>query len=58
VPFIVISPSTKPGSVSTVAYDHYSTLKGIEQMLGVTPLLGHAGDPGVTSIANDPAFGL
>ena len=27
-------------------YDHYSTLKGIEQMLGLTTLLGHAGDAG------------
>jgi hypothetical protein len=58
LPFIFISPSTDPGSVSTVAYNHYSTLKGIEQMLGVTRLLGHAGDPAVTSISRDPAFGL
>ena len=46
VPFIVVTPYTKAGGVSSVAYDHYSTLKGIEQMLGVTPFLGHAGDAG------------
>ncbi|MGA8979994.1 MAG: alkaline phosphatase family protein [Pedococcus sp.] len=58
IPFIVISPSTPAGVESTVAYDHYSTLKGMQQMLGVTPLLGHAGDAGVSSIRDDPAFGL
>ena len=58
IPFIVISPYTAAGGVSTVAYNHYSTLAGIEQMLGVTPLLGHANDPGVSSIANDATLGL
>ena len=58
IPFIVISPSTPVGVESTVAYNHYSTLKGMQEMLRVTPLLGHAGDAGMRSIRDDPAFGL
>ena len=58
VPLIVITPYTKAGGISTTAYDHYSTLKGIEEMLGVTPLLGHAGDAGKSSIRSDAAFRL
>jgi hypothetical protein len=58
VPFIVITPYTEIGGVSSTAYDHYSTLKGIEQMLGVGPLLGHAADPGKSSIRDDTVFGL
>jgi hypothetical protein len=58
MPFIVVSPYTRAGGSTNVNYNHYSTLKGIQQMLGVTPLLGHAGDSGRTSIADDPVFGL
>ena len=58
MPFIVISPYTKAGGTTGVRYDHYSTLKGIEQMLGVTPLLGHTADATVRSIADDPVFNL
>jgi hypothetical protein len=49
VPFIVASPYTPVGYVTNVHMTHYSTLKGMEQMLGL-PLLGHAGDAGVPSI--------
>ena len=58
MPFIVISPYTKAGGTTGVHYDHYSTLKGIEQMLGVSPLLGHTADSKVASIADDPVFNL
>ena len=58
MPFIVVSPYTKAGGTTNVQYNHYSTLKGVQEMLGVTPLLGHAGDPGRSSIADDPVFGL
>lgn len=58
IPFIVISPRTAAGGTTDVAYDHYSTLKGVQQMLGVAPLLGHAADPGVRSVAVDPVLGL
>jgi hypothetical protein len=37
--------------------DH-ARLKGVQQMLGVTPLLGHAADASVNSIADDPIFNL
>jgi len=58
MPFIVISPYTKAGGTTAVSYNHYSTLKGIQEMLGVAPLLGHAADASVNSIADDPVFGL
>ncbi len=59
VPFIVLSPSTPPGSLSAVRFNHYSVLKGIQEMLGVPgPFLGHAGDAGTASIRTDPALGL
>ena len=56
--YIVISPYTKAGGTTAIRYDHYSTLKGVQQMLGVTPLLGHAADTGVNSSADDPIFNL
>lgn len=56
VPFIVMSPYTPAGYTTSIALNHYSTLKGIQQMLGLTPLLGHAGDPSTVSIRD--YFGL
>ena len=58
MPFIVISPHTKAGGTTAIRYNHYSTLKGVQQMLGVAPLLGHAADANVNSIADDPTFNL
>ncbi|MDP9221228.1 MAG: alkaline phosphatase family protein [Actinomycetota bacterium] len=59
VPLIVITPYTTAGGVSSVSYNHYSVLKGIQQMVGAaTPLLGHAGDSGLNSIRDDGLFGL
>ena len=59
VPLIVITPYTSVKGVSSVSYNHYSVLKGIQQMVGFdTPLLGHAGDAGVNSIRDDGVFGL
>lgn len=58
IPFIVISPYTAAGGTTDTRYDHYSTLAGVQQMLGVQPLLGHAGDTGVNSIAEDAVLGL
>ena len=56
IPFIVISPYTPAGLKVTTRFDHYSMLKAVQQMLGDTPLLGHAGDSGTVSLA--PAYGL
>ncbi len=59
VPLIVITPSTQAGGVSSVSYNHYSVLKGIQQMVGhASPLLGHAGDSGLNSIRDDAVFDL
>ena len=58
VPFIVITPYTTVGGISSTVYDHYSSLKGIEQMLGVGPLLGHANDAGKSSVRDDGVFRL
>lgn len=58
VPLIVISPYTTVSGVSDVAYTHYSTLKGIQRMLGQRRLLGHAADIGRSSISRDPIFRL
>ena len=55
VPFIVASAYTPAGYVTNAHLDHYSTLKGMEEMLGL-PLLGHAADSGTVSIRN--YFGL
>lgn len=58
VPLIVITPYTQAGGVSSVAYNHYSVLKGIQQMVGsANPLLGNAGG-NVNSIRDDAVFGL
>jgi phosphatidylinositol-3-phosphatase len=59
VPLIIITPYTQIGGASSVAYNHYSVLKGIQQMVGVaSPLLGHAADGGLSSIRDDALFGL
>jgi hypothetical protein len=53
---IVVSPSTRPGTRSTVLFNHYSLLKTTEQLLHLPLLLGHAADPATASMAT--AFGL
>lgn len=49
---VVISPSTRPGTRAGVRLDHYALLGATEQMLGVGPLLGHAGDNRGAAAAN------
>jgi phosphatidylinositol-3-phosphatase len=49
VAMAVISPYTKPGSVSGKLFNHYSLLKTSEELLGLS-LLGHAADPRVKSM--------
>ena len=46
----------RPACASETIFDHYSLLKTTEQLLGLTTFLGHAADPGTTSMA--PAFDL
>jgi hypothetical protein len=40
--FIALSPLIKPGYTSQVSYTHSSTLRSIQEIFGVTPLLGGA----------------
>jgi phospholipase C len=49
IPFLVVSPSTEPGSQSNAYFDHYSLLKTTEQILGLG-LLGQAGAGGTASM--------
>jgi phospholipase C len=46
---VVVSPSTRPGTVSAELFNHYSLLKTTEQLLHL-PILGHANDPAVKSM--------
>jgi len=39
---IVLSPMAKPGYSNTIAYNHGSTLRTVQEIFGVTPLLGGA----------------
>jgi hypothetical protein len=50
IPLIVVSPTTRPGTQSGMLFDHYALLKTTEQLLGITPLLGHAGDAATLSM--------
>ena len=40
--FIALSPAIKAGYSNQVAYSHSSTLRTIQEILAVTPLLGDA----------------
>lgn len=42
VPFIVIAPSVKPGTVISQALNHYSLLRTTEEMLGIPTFLKNA----------------
>jgi hypothetical protein len=51
VGFLVISPLAKgSGYHNRIAYDHSSLLKSLQQIVNVTPLLGHAADNGVNDL--------
>jgi phosphatidylinositol-3-phosphatase len=39
---LVASPTTKPGTVSSTSFTHYSMLRTTEEMLGLTTFLGNA----------------
>jgi phospholipase C len=53
---VVVAPSTPAGTRSGVLFTHYSLLKTAEELLGIRPFLGHAGDAGTNSMV--AAFGL
>ena len=53
VGMIVLSPFAKGnGYQNSVHYDHSSTLKTMEEIFGVTPLLGHASDPTTNDLSD------
>ncbi|RQS72568.1 phosphoesterase [Burkholderia sp. Bp8963] len=49
---VMISKFIKPGTVSTVAYNHYSLLKSVEDIFGLDHL-GYAGQAGLQSFGSD-----
>jgi phosphatidylinositol-3-phosphatase len=49
---VVLSPLVRPGTVSTVPYNHYSLLRTIEDIFGL-PHLGDAAMPQASSFGAD-----
>lgn len=49
---VLLSPYIRPGTVSSVRYNHYSLLKTMEEILGL-PLLGDARQPQVLAFGAD-----
>ncbi|HVM97173.1 MAG TPA: alkaline phosphatase family protein [Candidatus Acidoferrales bacterium] len=50
---IALSPLAKGGGYhNAIAYDHSSTLKSMQEIFDVTPLLRHAGDDGVNDLSD------
>jgi hypothetical protein len=49
---VLLSPFIKPGTASTVPYNHYSTLRYIEDQFGLEHL-GYAGQAGLVSFGSD-----
>ena len=49
---VVLSPFVKPGTVSDVPYNHYSTLRWVEDQFGV-PHLGYAAADGLVTFGDD-----
>ena len=44
VPLIVISPHTAAGARDSNRYDHYSLVRAMQEMMGLSPLLANAAD--------------
>lgn len=51
-PFIVVGPRVKAGYKSTVLYNMSSVLKSMQEIFGVTPLLGHAADAATNDLSD------
>ena len=50
---IVLSPLARGGGYhNAIHYDHSSTLRSVQEILGVSPPLRHAGDPGVNDLGD------
>src|SRR5579859_3494676 len=49
---VLLSPFIKPGTLSSVPYNHYAMLKSLEDMFGLT-YLGYAGQKGLVTFGKD-----
>jgi hypothetical protein len=49
---VLLSPCIKPGTVTETPYNHYTMLRSIEDVFGLTHI-GYAGLPGETSFGSD-----
>ncbi|HVT34655.1 MAG TPA: alkaline phosphatase family protein, partial [Nevskiaceae bacterium] len=49
---VIVSPYTRPGTVSDVPYNHYSMLRSVANMFGAAHL-GYAGEPGLVPFGSD-----
>ncbi|MFO0619544.1 MAG: alkaline phosphatase family protein [Polyangiaceae bacterium] len=52
IPFFLLSKNAKAGFSSDTHYTHSSTVKTIQEILGLTPLLRHAGDADTKDFAD------
>lgn len=50
---VALSPFITPGSTSDVPYNHYSLLKSLEDVFGISERLGYAGMPGLAAFGAD-----
>ncbi len=50
---VLLSKFIKPGTVSRVDYNHYSMLKTLQDIFGVQPYLGYAGQTGLARFGSD-----
>jgi len=52
IPFFVLSKNVKAGFSSDTHYTHSSTVKSVQEILGITPLLRHAADADTADFAD------
>ena len=50
---VALSPYVEAGSTTDTKYNHYSLLKSLEQIFGITDYLGYAKMPGLSSFGDD-----
>jgi hypothetical protein len=50
---VVLSPFVKAGTVTTTPYNHYSLLKTLEDIFGISDHLGYANQTGLVSMGTD-----
>lgn len=50
---LLLSKYIRPGTVSNVAYNHYSLLKSLEEIFGIHQYLGYAGQKGLVAFGPD-----